>query len=367
MIIDELISFSNRCGADKELVLAGGGNTSAKDGGYMFVKGSGTSLATITAEGFVKIDLDKLSVIYTKEYSDNDSEREAQVLSDLMASRCEGSENRRPSVETTLHALFEQRFVLHLHPALVNGLTCSIGGESAAKDVIDRDFIWVDACKPGYVLAMLCRQKMDEFKKISGKAADMIILQNHGIFFAADSVEELYEMLGAVMTALQSKLTRGPDLSANEPKQGLIKLSDTLINGVSGITDCEFITNRDALRLCGSRQSAEVILKPFTPDHIVYCKAYPLFVGREGDISVLTEEYKKQFGFYPRVILCEGEGIICAGENQKQAQTVKLLFEDAIKIAVYTESFGGALHMTDELTDFIVNWEVESYRSSQSK
>ena len=34
-----------------------------------------------------------------------------------------------PSVETLLHAIFPQKYVLHLHPALVNGLTCSrVGG-----------------------------------------------------------------------------------------------------------------------------------------------------------------------------------------------------------------------------------------------
>ena len=38
------------------------------------------------------------------------------------------------------------------------------------------------------------------------------------------------------------------------------------------------------------------------------------------------------------------------------------MFLDAVKIAVYTESFGGYLHLSEELTDFIVNWEVESYR-----
>jgi hypothetical protein len=44
-----------------------------------------------------------------------------------------------------------------------------------------------------------------------------------------------------------------------------------------------------------------------------------------------------------------------------------MLFNDALKIAVYAESFGGGKPMTDELTDFIVNWEAEAYRSKQVK
>ena len=102
-----------------------------------------------------------------------------------MASRVPG-ETKRPSVETTLHALFPQTYVLHLHPAKVNGITCSKGGESAARRVIARDFIWIEQCRPGYVLAKLCRDKMLEFKARAGKDCDMLLLENHGIFVAAE-------------------------------------------------------------------------------------------------------------------------------------------------------------------------------------
>ena len=178
MLIDELVGFSNFYGSDPSLVLAGGGNTSAKADGRMWVKGSGTALATITAQGFVEIDLLKLGEIFEKSYPDSDSEREALVLQDLMASRVPG-ETKRPSVETTLHALFPQTYVLHLHPAKVNGITCSKGGESAARRVIDRDFIWIEQCRPGYVLAKLCRDEMLEFKARAGKDCDMLLSLIH--------------------------------------------------------------------------------------------------------------------------------------------------------------------------------------------
>ena len=86
-VLQTLTAFSNRYGADPELVLAGGGNTSAKDGGAMYVKGSGTALATITADGFVAMDRQKLASMWDKTYPEADDAREAEALADLMAAK----------------------------------------------------------------------------------------------------------------------------------------------------------------------------------------------------------------------------------------------------------------------------------------
>lgn len=357
-MLNKLVSFSNHYGKNPELVLAGGGNTSAKNNGVMYVKGSGTSLATITAEQFVKIDLEKLNKIFEKTYPETDDEREALVLADLMASRAEGEESKRPSVETTLHALFEQTFVLHLHPALVNGLTCSNGGEKLAAELFGDSFIWIDACRPGYILAKLCSDKMKEYKQRKGVCADIIILQNHGIFIADDTVEGLDLKLSSVMEKLENHLDKKPDTSSVEAVS---------VPELSFASAVEHIANADCALFSADSQSAKILMKPFTPDHIVYCKAYPLFVGKGESAKEKYDEYIKAYIVSPRIVIIEGKGIFAIGADAKQAATAKLLFEDAVKIAVYTESFGGALHMSEELTDFIVNWEVESYRSSQNK
>ncbi|MBQ7720855.1 MAG: class II aldolase/adducin family protein, partial [Clostridia bacterium] len=105
-----LASMSNRYGSDADYVLAGGGNTSYKDDKYLYIKGSGTSLATIKPEEFVKLTRSKLDKMLTKKYPDDEVKREAEVLSDMMDARVKG-ENRRPSVETLLHNLFPQKYV----------------------------------------------------------------------------------------------------------------------------------------------------------------------------------------------------------------------------------------------------------------
>lgn len=360
-ILEQLVEFSNKYGSNPELVLAGGGNTSAKENGIMYVKGSGTRLATITGEQFVKMELDKLNSIFKKEYPDNDAEREALVLADLMSAKAPGEEAKRPSVETMLHGIFEQTFVLHLHPALVNGLTCAVDGKKIAADLFGDDMIWIDACKPGYILSKICFDAMTAYKERTGKAADMLLLQNHGIFIADNTVEGLGAKLNAVLSKLEAKLVRKPDVSP-------VQADETFAAAAAGICgECRAIATADALSFCGCPHCAADILSPFTPDHIVYCKAYPMWLAADKDLKEAVGEYEEKYGFKPRIIVAQGRGIFAAGADAKQADTAKLLFEDALKIAVYTASFGGALHMTEELTDFIVNWEVESYRSSQNK
>ena len=150
--LQALAAMSNRYGADSRYVLAGGGNTSFKSQDRLWVKGSGTALATIRPEDFVVLERPLLDAMWEKEYPAEEAAREAAVLADMMYARVRG-ENRRPSVETLLHNLFPQQYILHVHPTIVNGLTCSNEGEKAMKRLFP-EAVWVDACKPGYILSL---------------------------------------------------------------------------------------------------------------------------------------------------------------------------------------------------------------------
>ena len=130
MSLQKLAEMSNKYGKNPEYVLAGGGNTSYKDENYLYVKGSGTSLATIKPEEFVMMERKGLAEMMTKTYPEEDALRESMALEDLMASRHITHMNRRPSVETSLHDLFPYSYVLHLHPSMINGMTC---GKEGAK------------------------------------------------------------------------------------------------------------------------------------------------------------------------------------------------------------------------------------------
>ena len=98
---------------------------------------------------------------------------------------------------------------------------------------------------------------------------------------------------------------------------------------------------------------------------MVYCKPYPVYVQSKAEIADKVKEYKNANGFLPKIIFVKDCGIYGVDYSQKGSETAVALFNDAMKIAVFAESFGGGKPMSDELTDFIVNWEAESYRSKQ--
>ncbi|MBQ3151081.1 MAG: class II aldolase/adducin family protein [Clostridia bacterium] len=364
-MLNTLVAFSNEYGSDPELVLAGGGNTSAKDSDTLYIKGSGTTLGTITADGFVKMDRKKLSFMMEKDYPESDKEREAAALADMMDAKYPGQESKRPSVETLLHALFSTKFVLHLHPAAVNGLTCAVDGKNRTMKLFP-EAVWVEICKPGYILAKLCAERMDEYRAVYGKEARLLFLQNHGVFFAADTREELAQMLDDVTEKISAELADYPDFSDSDVSvdnalcQKIAKLySDT----AAAVHD----VSKQSVGFSESEESVAPLMKPFTPDHIVYCKANPLYVESERNLETDFADYKEKYGYAPKIVVVKGKGFFAVSDNEKQALTAQLLFRDAMKIAVYSRSFGGYLPMTDEMTDFIVNWEVEAYRAKQAQ
>ncbi|MBQ4065505.1 MAG: class II aldolase/adducin family protein [Clostridia bacterium] len=347
-----LEAMSNRYGADPRYVLAGGGNTSYKNETTLYVKGSGTSLATIKAEDFVRLDRAKLSAMWDVTYSANEAERESQVLSDMMAARLEG-ETRRPSVETLLHNLFPRRFVLHVHPAAVNGMTCGKNGKAIAAKLFPES-VWVDACRPGYILAAICREELNAYRAKTGKDACLLFLQNHGVFFAGDTVEEIDALVTGMMNTLDAFAATVKAETRTHLCEWLNELTETKLS---------------AFLDCGCVASFDPAFNSPTPDHIVYCKANYLTV----DFNVTKDELTKQVtdfkatnNYNPRVILVKGEGAIVLGTDEKQLNTVKDVFLDQVKVFHASRSFGGYFGMSDDLVNFIVNWEVESYRAKVS-
>lgn len=370
MSIKLLAEMSNKYGKNPEYVLAGGGNTSFKDQQHLYIKGSGTALATIKPEEFVVMRRAELAKMWDASYPENNAERESAVLEDMMAAREKG-QTGRPSVETLLHELFDKAYVLHLHPALVNAITCAKNGEAAVKELFP-DALWIPAEKPGFILAKTCKNYFDKYIAQFGKAPVLLFLQNHGIFFAADTVEGLDALVDNVVSGINSKVQRVADLTpCQADRQKVLDIAPTLRMVYRKLSGCDtaivnFTCNNEIMTICQSEKAFADFSYAFSPDHVVYCKAQPLFLKDSDNIEAKLSAFYAEKKFLPKIVFVENLGMFSCGSTVKEASTAAEVFMDEIKIHAMCQSFGGLLPMSQELVDFIVNWEVESYRSKTS-
>ena len=136
----ELRVYTSRLlGANPDLVLHGGGNTSVKLNQQNFfgdpeelllVKGSGWDLATIESPGFAPVRLDTLKRLAELEtLSDTEMVRQQRA-----AMTDPGAPN--PSVEAILHALIPFRYVDHTHADAVLAVTNHPDGEKSVQEIL---------------------------------------------------------------------------------------------------------------------------------------------------------------------------------------------------------------------------------------
>jgi rhamnose utilization protein RhaD (predicted bifunctional aldolase and dehydrogenase)/NAD(P)-dependent dehydrogenase (short-subunit alcohol dehydrogenase family) len=368
--IQQLIEISQFYGRDSRFVIAGGGNTSYKNAEKIWVKASGSSLATITEDGFAVLDRAKLNLMSDKVYSANAAEREEQVKNDLADATI--TKGKRPSVETSMHNVIDFAFVVHMHPTLVNGLMCANNAQADLQKLFGAKALYIEYTDPGYVLFKKVEDAIKAFRAEDGAEPAVIWLQNHGIFVAANSIEEIKVLYTKVLDTLE-KAVKFP---VPTEERATCSCTEQILPGIRMILSTEGLktlkVRKNALvkHFYDTEEAQAKIAKPFTPDAIVYCKSNYIFLNDEEPGAVLAEAAKQipaftaKFGYQPKVILIKGIGLVAVGDNAAQCDIILDVFEDAMKIAFYAESFGGPHPMTQAQIDFIDNWEVENYRRS---
>jgi rhamnose utilization protein RhaD (predicted bifunctional aldolase and dehydrogenase) len=336
-----------------EYVRGGGGNTSCKDDQTLWVKPSGTTLAALTPEAFVAIDRNKLSKLYDVQPPADSSGREALVKR-MMEESVNPQTPGRASVEAPLHDSLQACYVVHTHPAVVNGMTCAKDGRAACKELFPLA-LWLDYIDPGYTLCMQVRKEIQNYTQTNGKEPQVIFLKNHGVFVAADTPEDIRALYADIMARLKAQyqnaeLSLGLEIGFT-PDGSELERAEKVI--------------RDALgnpQLCITPGgSFDFAPGPISPDHIVYSKSYP-FVG-EPTIDRI-EDFKRKHGYLPQVIVFNSAVFGVAG-NEKGAQLALELAQDGAIVQKLAAAFGGIDYMTDKAREFIESWEVESYRQKQ--
>ena len=145
--LDQLVYRSNLLGSDRAVCNWGGGNTSMKtiekdfkgnDVMVMWVKGSGSDLATMKAKNFTGLRLDDVLPLFERE-SMTDEEMVGYLTHCMIDQK-----HPRMSIETLLHAFLPYPHVDHTHPDAIISLCCAHNGKELAKEIYGDRFVWVD-------------------------------------------------------------------------------------------------------------------------------------------------------------------------------------------------------------------------------
>ena len=197
--LEQLKRLSAKVGQDLTLTQGAGGNTSIKVGPQLFVKASGKWLANACEEPmFLPVDLERVR-------------RAIPVgCEDPMAAAPLSDTDLRASIETSFHALLPQRVVVHVHS--VNTIAWAIR-EDAETQLSRRlkEFNWsfIPYARPGLQLSRAISKNLKP-------SSNVIVLQNHGLAVAGESVVEAESLLLRVVEKLQCQLREvvQPDLNA---------------------------------------------------------------------------------------------------------------------------------------------------------
>jgi len=374
--IKELIEISRYYGSNKEYVIAGGGNTSFKDDETIWIKASGQSLEDLSEDGLVALSREKLHAIALKNYSDDSSVREDQVKTDMNNSILEPGKNKRPSVETSLHEIIQYKFVVHLHPTLINGLLCSRNARNMTLKLFGDSVLFVPYTDPGYTLFKRLESEIKSYREKFSHDPKIIFLENHGSFVGADTTEEIKIIYDDIIQKIGAQLTPLPEITPLPYDPILYKvlphLRMLLADGQPGII--RYRHNSLIAKFYQNDHEFQKIALPFTPDMVVYCKTRYMFIEQSSTAEKIIDSFKYQlprfineYNYAPKVIVIKNMGVIAVAESCVSADTILDVYEDLMKVSYYAAGCGGIKSLSPEQRSFIDHWEVENYRRKVSQ
>ncbi|MFK7882156.1 class II aldolase/adducin family protein [Roseobacter sp.] len=325
---EDLKKLSAEFGQNALHIQGAGGNASIKDDDKMWIKASGTMLAdALIGDVFVPVDLARMKVSVTTDQPDADTPAAFLIP---------GASELRPSIETSLHAVFSQRFVLHTH--CIHTIAHAV--QSNAEDLLTarlRDFKWafVSYAKPG---ANLARSVLE----VLTPDINVIVLGNHGLIVAGDSIDEVRDLQNAVHTALNLPETK---LRGEDP-EALMALVD---DGSYSLPDDPML-HQIAL---SDHRVAQVTAGSLYPDHVIFC-----------GIAVMAlppEETTQSIENKPICLLVPDAGLLLRKDASLGAKTMLRCLVDVI---MRLPENAKLTYLTPEQNFELLNWDAEKYRQA---
>jgi rhamnulose-1-phosphate aldolase len=399
--VAELISRSNRLGANKENTNYAGGNTSAKGSGtdpvtgedveLLWVKGSGGDLGTLTESGLAVLRLDRMRALQGV-YPGLEREDEMVAAFDYCL---HGKGGAAPSIDTAMHGLVDAPHVDHLHPDAGIAIATAADGERLTAEIFGDRVVWVPWRRPGFQLGLDIATIKSENPQAVG-----CILGGHGITaWGATSSECEANSLMIISTATKYLAEHGKaePFGAELPGFGALpeaarrakatalapyirSLASTDKPMVGHFTDDDVVL--DFLAHAEHPRLAE--LGTSCPDHFLRTKIKPLVLDLPSDAGVdeavsrlqeLHEQYRQDYRAYyerfagddspamrgadPAVVLVPGVGMFSYGANKQTARVAGEFYLNAINVMRGAESVSRYTPIGDQQKFRIEYWALE--------
>lgn len=332
--LNDLRQISARLGADPMHIQGAGGNASLKTGGVMWIKASGTVLADAQRkEIFVATDLDRMRQSLASAAPDAD-----QPAAFLMP----GGADLRPSIETSLHAVFTQRVVLHTH--CIHTLAHAVRIDSRAllaKRLQEFDWAFVEYAKPG---ANLARRVQAALRA----ETNVVVLENHGLIVAADTAQEVER--------LQTRVHKALTLPAEGTKPADTVKLDTIAHGSVYAPATDPLVHQLAL---DPERITQVISGSLYPDHVIFCGIAVNAVHAGETLANAVERITQTGAPVPLWLIIPGAGVVVRTDAGLPARVMMRCLAD-IMVRVPTDAT--LTYLSTEQNLELLDWDAEKYR-----
>jgi rhamnulose-1-phosphate aldolase/alcohol dehydrogenase len=400
--LDQLVYRSNLIGTDRRVCNYGGGNTSTKtivqdfrgrDTEVMYVKGSGSDLASMKASNFTGLRMDDIRPLYEKsEMSDEDM---VAYLANCMID----AKHPRASIETLLHAFLPYKHVDHTHPDSIISLCCAHNGRQLAEEIFGDRFVWVPYIRPGFALSKMIADGVR-----NNPNAELVLMEKHGLVTWGDTSEACYAQTIKIISEAEAFIeariveanvfggAKHPTLEAEVRKSIASQVMPTIRGAVSDAKKMilSFDDADDVLQFVAGRDS-EVLSQvgAACPDHLVHTKVVPLYIdwtpnaddveGLKTKLKAGVAAYKEMYQAYfernknegdvmfeaaPRVILIPGVGMINTGKSWAMSQVSGALYHRAIAVMRGATALGDFVSLVENESYNVEYWPLELYKLS---
>ncbi len=395
---DLLVHGSRLLGAEEDLVLWGGGNTSVKrterdHAGrripVMRVKGSGGDLKSIDRSGFPGVRLEEIPPLRSRK-----DMTDAEMVAYL--GRClTNPDAKRPSIETLLHGFLPDRAVFHSHADPILALTNNPDPERHIAAALGPGFVVVPYRRPGFALSKLVGEARAAHPKARGA-----VLLNHGLFTWADTVKEAYRAHIRAVNAASRYLARkrrarpfGAAAARPLPTAERRSAAAALAPRLRGLlaTPLRMVLRYEedplVLEFAAARAARDLCrIGPATPDHLLHTKRLPCLVEAtdprdpertaaeaKGALDGWARDYDRWVrrwnrdghaveDLVPRVVIVRGLGMWTAGRDPRQARVVGDIYRHTVSIMAAAAGLGGFRSLPPKEQFRAEYWELELYK-----